>query len=399
MVFEEGVKILLAGANCFHGNFKQMFGQIALRLDENTYLTTGENKKLASIVEKDITLCDISTGDLGQIFSNRQDINAFIFGCSQDTVEASKDKEYLDVALDDMAHLAGAHLKIVENAEPKTLLEALNDTCVCLVKGTGAIAACEDMWMAAAAMQVIEKTCEACAHGEMIGGVKPIVEDVANSLKENFENKYLPTNKEKSVEFIGFDEDSFAIRNDLTKTCATLIDEDLVYGSWGNVSVKMDDETMLITPSSINNSDIKIEDLVRVNLSSLETMDPREPSGNAELYARMYKELPGCNAIIHTHSNACSVFAACEAGFAITDEKMKQLIGDVLLIPYNPADTIASNNRTLKVLQDTHAAIQSHQGAIFYGPSLEVVTEIAIAVEKLAQKLLKFDATITDEEE
>lgn len=398
MVFEEGVKILLEGANYFHGNFKLMYGQIALRLDENTYLTTGENKKLSSINEEDIILCDISTGDLGQIFSNRSDINAFVYGCSQDTVEASKDKEYLDVTLDDMAHLTGSRLKVVENVEPDTLLEALSDTCICLVKGVGAISACENMWMAAAAVLVAEKTCEACMHGEMIGGVKAIDEEIADSLKENFENKYLPKNEEEKVEFIGFDEETFAIRNDLTKACATLIEEDLIYGSWGNASVRMDDTTMLITPTSINNSDIKIEDLVRVNIDTLETMDPRLPSGNTELYARMYKELPGCNAIIHTHSNACSVFAACEAGFAITEESMKQLIGDVLLIPYNPVDSLASNNRTLKILQDTHAAILAHQGAIFYGPSLEVVTEIAIAVEKLAQKLLKFDAPVNEEE-
>ena len=77
----------------FHGRFKKMYGQICLRVDEYTYMSTGGNKVLSEIREEDYEICDIKAGDLGEIFRSRKDINAIIFGCSADTVRASSDSD------------------------------------------------------------------------------------------------------------------------------------------------------------------------------------------------------------------------------------------------------------------------------------------------------------------
>jgi ribulose-5-phosphate 4-epimerase/fuculose-1-phosphate aldolase len=46
----------------------------------------------------------------------------------------------------------------------------------------------------------------------------------------------------------------------------------------------------------------------------------------------------------------------------------------------------------VSVLKDTHACIIPHHGAVFYGPSLDVVLAIAEAVEMRARNLLSFDS-------
>ena len=395
MIFEEGVKILMEGVSAFHENTKKMYGQMALRLDDDTYLMTGDNKLLAAITEEDITACDINTGDLGQIFQEKPDKNVFIFGCTQDSVEVSNLYSGMPVALDDLAHLTGSSLKIATDINPETIIEALSDTNVCLIKGAGFMVASRKMWMAVAASQIVEKSCEAYVHGKMIGEAKAIPMQVANSLKESFKD-YLTENSEEMLEYVEFDEENFDQRSELVKTCTALADDDLIYGTWGNASVKLDDDSMLITPTSINYSNIKNEDLVKVDLNTLKYSDQRTPSGSSSLHARMYKELPGCNAIVHTHSNACSVFAACEAGFAIPNPTLQQLIGDVKVIPFN-VDKSQMEQSAIEILADTHAAILSHEGAIFYGPSLEVVTEVAHTVEQVAQSLLQYNQTIDEE--
>lgn len=388
MFFEEGVSILMEGVRYFHKNYKNIYGQLALRFDEETYLMTGGNKLLCEIKDSDIEMCDIKTGDLGKLFTDKPDFNVFIFGCTQSSVEASKDKDFLPVALDDMAHLAGSKVKIIPDASPETLLEAFSDTNVCLIKGAGFAVVSDSIWQASASAQVIEKSCEAFVHGKLLGGIVPINAEIADKLKEDFHNSYLQANENSITDYIAFNEESYDLRNALKKTCDILVKEELIFGSWGNVSAKLNDETFLITPTAINTLDMKPEEISMVEIKTLKCLSHMKPSGSAYLHARMYNEIPNCNAIIHTHSNACSIFAACAAGFAINDKTLSQLIGDVKLIPFISESKKIMADKTVSLMQDTHAAIMANQGAIFYGPSLEVVLQVAESIETLACKLL-----------
>ena len=396
---DQGAELLLKGVKGFHGKFKKMYGQMALRLDDDRYIVTGDNKLLAGIVENDLLVCDINTGDLGKLMGIMPEVNAFIFGCSQDLVEASNSEEGLPIAIDDIAQIAGTSVEIIENTDPIKMANALRNGSICLVKGIGGVSVGSNMKKAVAAIQILAKSCEAYVHGKMIGGVKPLPESAIKSLRADFMQNYVQTNEGDSVPFIGFDEETFALRTSIIETGKDLVRSDLVYGSWGNVSVKIDEHKMLITPSSMDYFEIGIEDIVEVDIDTLQYGQQRVPSTEVALHARMYREIPDCNAIIHTHSNAISVFAACEAGFAMPDPKMQQIIGDVRVVPYAPAGTEELAQNIVATMKGTHAAILSHHGAIFYGPSPEVVFKIAEAVELMARKLLAFDARPEEDDE
>lgn len=399
MTKELAIESLLNAMKGFHGQFKKIYGQVALRINEDTYLMSGGNKLLSAIVEDDLVICDINSGDFSAIFGGRSDINAFIFGCSPDTVEVSNQLSYLPTMLEDAAHLAGARIPVADNATPNEILIRLDSSDICLIKGTGAVAVSRTAKGAVSALHILHKECEAYLHGRMLGGGKELDLDLANNIKADYEKRYMPTNdSSKQVDYIGFEEDDFEIRNAVIEAGKNLIRDDLVFGTGGNLSRRLGDDEMLISPSSMDYFDTHVEDIVRVNINDLDYGKQRIPSSDAELHAKMYQFLPGCNAIIHTHSNACSVFAACEAGFAITDPNLHQLIGDVKVVPYTPDEPRTTMVNTLAVLSDTHAAILPHHGAIFYGPSLEIVHEIAKSVEMIARNLLQYNAKSEDEE-
>ena len=397
MKLDAGTDLLMEGVRSFHGNFKKMYGQISLRLDENTYLTTGDNKLLSDITKDDIIACDISTGDLGEIFSRMPDVNAFIFGCTQDIVEVSNTVNFFQPALDDLAYIAGRGVKVVADATPESLSTALAGNGLCFVQGIGAFTAFDTIKAATTAILILEKSCEAFVHGKMLGGVKVFTEQVANSLRSSYKNDYLTTNSEQDIAYVEFEEEESELRSKLTGFVRSLADDDLIYGSWGNVSVRAGENEMFITPSAMDYQDITYGDIVSVDINTLEAHDIRVPSMDSKFHADMYKRLPNCNAIMHTHSNACSVFAACEAGFAISNPELKALIGDVKVIPYYLDKQVLSDN-IIDTLQDTHAAILAHHGTVFYGPSLETVFEVARGVEQMAQNILSFSGN-NDEEE
>ena len=391
MDYEQGIVLLENAIKGFHGKFKKMYGQMAVRIDDASYLSTGGNKLLAEISSDDFELCDINSGDLGEIFRARKDFNAIIFGCSPDTVSASTAFNSISSSLEDLAVLTGPKLKIVSDSSPESIMNALSDSNVCLIKGAGAIAACSNLRKAVAGIQIVQKACEAENHGRFIGGTVALDPEVATAARKSFREDYVKRNEESHVVFIGFDEEEFALRSQLIEYGKDLIRHDLAYGAWGNLSVKLNDEEMLITPSSMDYFDIKPEDIVRVNINTLEYGDQRVPSSEAPMHAALYKSRNDASAIIHTHSNAISVFAACEKGFALQDPAMKDLIGDILITEPAPSGSDLLAKVVCDAMQDTHACIIPHHGAVFYGPSLDLVFAIAEAVELKARKLLSYD--------
>lgn len=389
----EQASTLMANAlKGFHGRFKRMYGQLCARVDDNTFLSTGGNKVLAEITEDSFELCDINSGELGEIFRRRSDINAILFGCSADTVAASEKADTLPVSLEDLARLTGSELKVIPDASASSILSALRDSSVCLIKGTGVIAVGTNCRKAVAGAHIVEKACEAEVHGDMLGGTMPLEKALADKFRKDFLSDYINRNEERNAEYVQYDEAEFAVRGSIIDHGKDLVRRDLSYGSWGNLSVRLNDDEMLITPSSMDYFDIRIEDIVKVNIHTLEYGNQRIPSTEVKMHAALYREFPDCKAIAQTRSNAISVFAACKAGFALGGGDLQDLIGDVKVTGYAAPGSEELAEEVVSTLKDTHACIIPHHGAVFYGPSLEVVLAIAEAVELKARNLLSFDS-------
>ena len=396
---EKATEQLTAALGAFHGRFKVMYGQVCVRVDKGTYLSTGGNKILADITEDSYELCNINAGDLGEIFRKRPDINAVLFGCSADTVKASEESESIPVALEDLARLTGAELKVIPDTSVASILEGVKDASVCLIKGVGAIAVGSNCRKAAVGAQIVEKACEAEVHGRLIGGTEALDRDLAEKYRKEFVSDYTQRNEEPYVNYVNYDEEEFALRSSLIDHGRELVEHDLSYGSWGNLSVRLNDHEMLITPSSMDYYDIKIEDIVKVDINTLEFGNQRIPSTEVRMHAKAYRELQGCNAIVQTRSNAMSVFAACKAGFVLGTGNLTDLIGDVMVTDYAEPGTDELAEAVVSTLRSTHACIIPHHGAVFYGPSLDVLLAIAEAVELKARNILMFDSGIPEEKE
>ena len=70
----------------------------------------------------------------------------------------------------------------------------------------------------------------------------------------------------------------------------------------------------------------------------------------------------------------------------------QDLIGDVKVTDYALPGSEELAESVVSTLKGTHACVIPHHGAVFYGPSLEVVLAIAEAVEMRARNILAFDS-------
>lgn len=388
-----GKLLIENSAKAFKAESGKVFGQIALRVNDDFYLMTKENIILSNInKDTDIDICDINSGDLGVLFHARPDVNAFVFACTESSVEISKRVSTLKSSLDDFSELVGSKIQVLEHFTIRNCINATRNVGGCLVKGLGIVSVGHDVKEAIAAVQIIEKDCFAECKASLLGGIKYIPDADAVLSRNQYVDSYKSMNDESHVTFIGFDENEFQTRNNLIEFGKLLCKESLVNGTWGNISVMINDDEMLITPSGMDYFSIKPEDIVKINIHTLKYAgndNQRKPSRNLELHARMYRELPDCRSIVHTHSLNLSCFAASHAGFAIGTPELEELIGNVLVTEYALVHSDEFNDNAIDVLKKTHAAILANHGAIFYAPTTEMALTIAGAVEGRAAAILR----------
>src|SRR5690554_1565135 len=97
------------------------------------------------------------------------------------------------------------------------------------------------------------------------------------------------------------------IRQIIVAAGKELVEKKLVQGTWGNISVRLDKDTMLVTPSAVDYGRMKEQDLVLMNIHTMEYKGDRKPSSEKDIHAAILRERPNINAVIHSHPSYCCV--------------------------------------------------------------------------------------------
>lgn len=388
---------LLKRSNAFQERYFTAYGQLVLRVNEETYISSRENLRLSKLTEKDFDLFDINTGDIGRIFSSRDDINAIVFICTEAAVHFSKENQIMRPALDDLAQIIGPDVTVCPDGTARTLLKALRNRRGCFIQGSGIIAVGDTIEEAIAGARILEKSAEAEIYSGKLNGLQYLNPTTAQELHKYYDGSYSKVNQKEKVDFISSGAEEFQLRNRIIDCGKDMSRSELVQGSWGNISLRLNPDTMLITPSGMDYFSIRTEDIVRMNIHDLKYGMQRKPSSEYRLHAALYRRYPECNAIIHTHSNGISAFAAAHAGFRISEPPMDQLIGDMHCSEYRTPGTDELCDSIIEAIEGSHACIIANHGAIFYGNDLDVTLAIANAVESRACNLLGFGQRAEEE--
>jgi L-fuculose-phosphate aldolase len=127
-------------------------------------------------------------------------------------------------------------------------------------------------------------------------------------------------------------------RNDLMAVVKELDSKGMLSGSSGNISIKIDDNKYLITPSGVPVFILKREDIVLID-SSGKTVDNRSDglraSSEVLMHLLSYKKNPGIQSVIHSHAPSASAFAI--SGKSLDQCIMPEIImvlGQIPLVPY-----------------------------------------------------------------
>lgn len=169
-----------------------------------------------------------------------------------------------------------------------------------------------------------------------------------------------------------------------------LLRENLVSGTWGNLSLRMDEQNMIITPSGKPYELLSPEDMVRVNYRTLSWDGESRPSSELKLHAAIYLDRKDVNAVIHTHQPNASTVAASRREVPPILDDMAQIIGpSVRVAAYALPNTKKIVRKTLRALSGRNAALMANHGAVCIGRDMEEAFLVCQVLEKACRAFIE----------
>jgi L-fuculose-phosphate aldolase len=179
-------------------------------------------------------------------------------------------------------------------------------------------------------------------------------------------------------------------RKEIVEVCRRLYEKGLIAGQDGNVSVRIADDRVLVTPAGMSKVDVRPSDLVELRLSDgRQQSKGREASSEVQVHLAAYKMRPDVRAVVHAHPPIATGFSV--AGETVEHPLLSELqygVGTVPLVPYEQPGTRALADLTAKYLKSGDVVLLQHHGAVAIGASLLVAHQRMESLEHAARILL-----------
>jgi len=159
----------------------------------------------------------------------------------------------------------------------------------------------------------------------------------------------------------------------------------LVEGTAGNVSARLDDGTICITPSSVGYDVMTLDDLVVIDGTGAVVSGTRGPSSEKLLHTAIYNAYDDVGAVIHSHPVYATMFAIARQPVpACIDEFVMYIGGEVPVCEYGGSGTQDLGDNAVAVLAGRSAALLANHGMVSTGANPAHALKNAALVERSA---------------
>ena len=162
-----------------------------------------------------------------------------------------------------------------------------------------------------------------------------------------------------------------ALREQLTQVCHRLYEKSLIAAGDGNVSCRLGDDRVLVTPSGFHKGLIQPQDLVITDLRGKRLRGLHAPSSEFLMHELCYAERPEIRAVVHAHPPLAVALAL--AGVSLSEPVLSEaclVLGPVLTAPYSVPTTDDVPRVLLPYVRQSNAIVMHRHGALTLGRTL-----------------------------
>ncbi|HEY2377406.1 MAG TPA: class II aldolase/adducin family protein [Gemmatimonadaceae bacterium] len=178
------------------------------------------------------------------------------------------------------------------------------------------------------------------------------------------------------------------LRHAMVRVCRRLYERGLIAGGEGNVSARLDDGSILVTPSGVQKIDVVEDDLVVVDRTGKRVAGSGSPSSELGMHLRIYQLRHDVGAVVHAHPPFATAFAV--AGEDLMTPVLPEIviqIGGVPLVPYATPGSPALADAIEPFLSLHDAFLMANHGATSYGSTLSIAHQRMESLEHAAEIL------------
>ena len=182
----------------------------------------------------------------------------------------------------------------------------------------------------------------------------------------------------------------YEIKKQICEIGKRIYDRGMVAANDGNISVKLNDNEFLCTPTGVSKGFMTPEYICKVDANGkvIQANPGFKPSSEIKMHMRVYKERPDVKSVVHAHPMYATAFAI--AGIPLTQPIMPEAVialGCVPIAEYGTPSTEEIPDAVSKHLQYFDAVLLENHGALAYSDSLLAAYHKMELVEFYAQLL------------
>ncbi|GAC1406138.1 MAG: aldolase [Candidatus Velthaea sp.] len=175
----------------------------------------------------------------------------------------------------------------------------------------------------------------------------------------------------------------------LVRIAREMWDRGLVQGSSGNLSARLDDGTILITPTRASFSRIEPGDLVHLDRDGRPYYpEHRLPSLERPLHIAAYRARPAVRFVVHTHPTYCVVWANRGELYPRVTVAAVESLAEMAWVPYAPPGSQALADACERALETgAPLALLERHGLLAVSADIDeayIQTDLAEACAKVA---------------
>ena len=149
-----------------------------------------------------------------------------------------------------------------------------------------------------------------------------------------------------------------------------IYDRGYVAANDGNISCRINDNTILVTPTGVSKGFMHPDALVKMNLDGT-VLDGGKPSSEVKMHLRVYQENPDITGVVHAHPAAATSFSVM--GMEMKKPVVAEAVlvtGNILIAPYAKPGTYGVPDSIAPFISRYNAVLLANHGALSWGKDL-----------------------------
>lgn len=168
----------------------------------------------------------------------------------------------------------------------------------------------------------------------------------------------------------------------------------LVAGNDGNISVRLSEDEVLLTPTGLSKGELSPGKLVLVDMRGQVLAGNLRPTSELAMHLSVYRHNPALRAVVHAHAPHATAFAL--AGRTLAGCRLAEVtecLGKIPLLPYAPPGSREMAEQAGEAAEAYRGALLAEHGPVFWGEDLRQAMyrleemELACKIVLLSQRI------------